>query len=90
MSICIAAGTLGSPGMRMILPAIATIISAPALMTMSRTLKSNPLATQYSFGSVENENCVLAMQTGKRSKPSSYIICSFFFAAAPNDTDAAP
>ena len=33
ISICLACGSLGSPGMRMISPAMATIISAPLFST---------------------------------------------------------
>ena len=55
ISMCSACGSLGRPGIRMISPATMTSISAPALITMSRTAKLNPLATPYSFGSVENE-----------------------------------
>ena len=62
MSMFIAAGTFGRPGIRMMLPATTTIISAPALITMSRTFTSKPDATQYCLASVENENCVFAMQ----------------------------
>ena len=45
MSIRFACGSLGSPGIRMISPMMTTIISAPLLMTMSRTFSSKFFAT---------------------------------------------
>ena len=55
----------GKPGIRMMLPAMATIISAPALITKSRMVILKWVGTPYALASSENEYCVLAMQTGK-------------------------
>ena len=43
-SMWLACGSLGRPGMRIMSPAMATIISLPALMTTSRMRKSKPSA----------------------------------------------
>src|SRR5205085_4646748 len=63
-SIVSAAGTLGSPGMVMISPQIATTNSAPAESRTSRTLMVWSLGAPFKSALVENEYCVLAMQTG--------------------------
>ena len=42
ISMLLAAGTFGRPGMRIISPAIATMNSAPRLMTISLMSKSKP------------------------------------------------
>ena len=64
MSMCSACGTLGSPGIRSISPAMATSISAPLLITMSLMWNSKLLTAPYILGSAEKEYCVLAMQMG--------------------------
>ena len=48
------------------LPAIATTKPAPAESETSLTVSVHPDGAPFSFGSSENEYCVLAMQTGKR------------------------
>ena len=50
MSIFSALGTLGSPGMRMMLPMMTTIISAPVVTTMSLTCISKSLGAPRSGG----------------------------------------
>ena len=55
ISICIACGSLGSPGIRKISPAMATIISAPLLITISLMWNSKLFTAPYIFGSAEKE-----------------------------------
>ena len=62
--MCSACGFLGNPGIRRISPAMATIISAPLLTTISLMWNSKLLTAPYIFGSAEKEYCVLAIQTG--------------------------
>ena len=50
--------------MVMMSPQIITMNSAPAASLTSRMLTTWPLGAPRSFGSVENEYCVLATQTG--------------------------
>jgi len=64
MSILLADGTLGSPGMVMTSPQTMTMNSAPAQSRTSRTLIVWPEGAPLSAGSVEKEYCVLATQTG--------------------------
>ena len=59
-----AEGTLGRPGMVMISPQIATMKPAPAERRTSRTGMVNPVGAPRALGSVVNEYCVFAMQTG--------------------------
>src|SRR5271170_4702667 len=64
ISIELAAGTLGNPGMVMISPQIITTTCAPAASRTSRILTTWPEGAPRSFGSVENEYWVLATHTG--------------------------
>ena len=59
-----ACGLLGNPGIRSMSPAIATIISLPQFRMTSRMRMVKPSGEPYRVESAENENCVLAMQTG--------------------------
>ena len=68
MSMCSACGTLGSPGIRSISPAMATSISAPLPMgyviDAEQHFQIDPVTAPYILGSAEKEYCVLAMQMG--------------------------
>ena len=64
MSIREDAGSLGRPGMVMMSPQIITTNSAPAARRTSRIFTMWPLGAPRRLGSVENEYCVLATQTG--------------------------
>src|SRR2546423_3772974 len=64
-SIESAAGTLGSPGMVMISPQIATTNSAPAESRTSRTVTMWPSGAPLISGLVEKLYWVLAMQIGR-------------------------
>src|SRR5437660_6178891 len=64
-SIESAAGTLGSPGMVMISPQIATTNSAPAESRTSRTVTVWPSGAPLTSGLVEKLYWVLAMQIGR-------------------------
>jgi len=59
-----AAGTLGRPGMVIILPQIATIKPAPLARRTSLTWTLWPLGAPIAVGSVEKDICVLAIQIG--------------------------
>ncbi len=64
-SIRSAAGTLGKPGMVMILPQMTTTNSAP---WAGRTLRIGRMwleGAPLRLGSAEKDDCVFAMQTGK-------------------------
>ncbi len=63
-SMFTADGIFGRPGIVMTSPQIITMNSAPAARRTSRTLTTWPLGAPSSFGSVENEYCVFATQTG--------------------------
>ena len=63
-SIFDADGTLGSPGIVMMSPHTMTMNSAPAASRTSRMLSTWPDGAPRSCGSVENEYCVFATQTG--------------------------
>ena len=69
---------------------MATIISAPALMTKSRMVIEKSVGTPYAFASSENEYWVLAIHTGNLSKPSSLIRAKSRLAAGRNITLSAP
>jgi hypothetical protein len=75
-SMELADGTLGRPGMVMISPQIATMNSAPAESRTSRTGMLKPVGAPLASGLVENEYCVLAMQTGSLPKPISSQVLS--------------
>jgi hypothetical protein len=64
MSILSADGTFGNPGIVITSPHTTTMNSAPAARRTSRMLTMWPLGAPRAPGSVENEYCVLAMQTG--------------------------
>ena len=66
-----AAGTLGRPGMVIILPASATVKPAPALTFICRTVTVKFSGAPSFFASSEKLLCVLAMHTGNLSKPSA-------------------
>src|SRR5205807_7076860 len=63
-SMASAAGTLGSPGMVMTSPQIATTNSAPADSRTSRTFTTWSLGAPLELGLVVKLYWVLAMQTG--------------------------
>ena len=69
--------------MRMMVPVTGMRKPAPAAISMWLTVSSNPSGLPSSFGLSENEYCVLAMQTGSRSKPRCSI--SFRFLAASGE-----
>ncbi len=60
-----AAGALGSPGIVMISPQIATTNPAPADSLTSRIGSTWPSGAPSRVGSAEKEYCVFAMQTGR-------------------------
>jgi hypothetical protein len=64
MSILDADGSFGSPGIVITSPQIITMNSAPAASRTSRMLTTWPDGAPRSPGSVENEYCVFATQTG--------------------------
>ena len=59
-----AEGSFGSPGIVITSPQTITTNSAPAASRTSRTLTTWPDGAPRSSGSVENEYCVFATQTG--------------------------
>ena len=75
-------GVLGRPGMVMISPQMATTKPAPAESLTSRTGTTWPVGAPRRLGSVENEYCVLAMQTqysfstdpGLRGAPTGHVV----------------
>ena len=64
MSISSAEGFLGSPGISIISPAIATKNPAPAESLTSFTVISNPVGLPSSFGLSDRDFCVYDMHTG--------------------------
>ena len=64
MSMWLADGIFGRPGIVMMSPQTITTNSAPAASRTSRTFTMCPDGAPRSCGSVENEYCVFATQTG--------------------------
>ena len=60
-----AAGSRGSAGMVTMSPMSATMKPAPAEALSSWTVSVKPFARPLPFGSLLNDRCVLAMQTGR-------------------------
>ena len=90
MSIPIAAGTFGSPGMVRMLPVSATTKPAPQEARSSRTVMRNPAGRPRSAGLSESEYCVFAMQTGVSVMPSVSISAICFCASGVKSTPSAP
>lgn len=89
-SIFSACGCFGNPGIRMMVPAIATIISAPALMTRSLMVILKFLGIPYALASSEKEYCVLAIHTGNLSYPRALIRSNWRLAAGFSMIPSAP
>ncbi len=66
ISMRVAAGSFGRPGIVMMSPQIITMNSAPAASLISRMLTTWFDGAPRSCGSVENEYWVLATHTGRR------------------------
>ena len=71
MSMRVAAGSFGRPGIVMMSPQIITTNSAPAASRISRMLTTWFSGAPRNYGSVENDIWVLATHTGSRPWPSS-------------------
>ena len=69
ISIFSAAGDLGSPGMVIMLPVIATINPAPEESLISRIVTLNPSGRPKSEGLSDKEYWVLAIHIGSLSIP---------------------
>ena len=90
ISIFSAAGFLGSPGIVIIFPVIATINSAPAFILISFTCILNGSLHSKFFGSSENEYCVFAIHTGYLENPSFSIFSISSRASLEYSTPSAP
>src|SRR5271165_3564361 len=71
-----ACGSLPRPGIRSMLPAITTTKPAPAATCAPVTVSVHPRGAPVSFGLSDSDDCVLAMQTGNRPKPSASNFCN--------------
>ena len=90
MSILLAAGTFGSPGIVMMSPVRATTNPAPFEILTFLTVSSKSFGAPRSFGSSESEYCVFAIHTGTLSIPFSTILFIEFFASFVKITSFAP
>ncbi len=63
-----ARGSLGNPGISIMLPEIATTKPAPAESDASVIFNVHPVGAPISLGLSESEYCVLAMHTGRPRK----------------------
>ena len=60
-----AAGTLASPGIKVISPHTGTMKPAPPEMFTSLTVSVHPIGAPFFFGSSLIDACVFAIQTGR-------------------------
>ena len=85
-----AAGTLGSPGIRVSVPQTGTTNPAPDDSWTSLTFRTHPLGAPFCLESSVREACVFAMHTGRLPNPSASIWAMVFSAAGVYVTDPAP
>ncbi len=90
ISIPSATGVGGNPGIRIISPRIGITKPAPAAYSNSLTVTIKFLGRPIFVSLSENDFCVLAIQTGKLSKPSFLISSSPTLALGEYSTSSAP